>query len=362
MLFIKKSILLFCWLVSCLFMLAQTDSDNDGILDSDENISCETFNNIAFDPIPNNGDIQAPFVLADGTEGYYQFVLTDPNYAANGIPEFLFGDNYIRAIRGHGLGGITKVIFPNTIQDFKMAVANIHGNGTNATGTNGSLDESQNIKFYYNGQQLDITPVNVTNGGIFDNGNLYPGTANAIDQATFVFEIYQPIDSIINTSIGTLDHTSVRINGKCVSDSDGDGIPNIQDDDSDNDGITDGEDGLGDCNNNGIPNFADPALCPETVELIIPNAFSPNGDNHNEYWMIRGIEALPDNEIIIFNRWGNKVYEASPYLNNWNGTSDNGWGSDILPDGTYFYILKSNHNLVSDKKGWVQLKSNTNSN
>ena len=70
--------------------------------------------------------------------------------------------------------------------------------------------------------------------------------------------------------------------------------------------------------------------------LVIYNGFSPNGDNKNETFVILGIENFPDAQVIIFNRWGNQVYNARPYLNDWNGT----WQGATLPDGTYFYIIE----------------------
>jgi gliding motility-associated-like protein len=76
-------------------------------------------------------------------------------------------------------------------------------------------------------------------------------------------------------------------------------------------------------------------------ELFIPEGFSPNGDGINDLFVIRGILNYPDNAIVIYNRWGNKVFEASPYLNTWDGTSMFGLrvGGNELPVGTYFYVL-----------------------
>ena len=58
--------------------------------------------------------------------------------------------------------------------------------------------------------------------------------------------------------------------------------------------------------------------------------------------MITGLENYDDHKIIIFNRWGNKVYEARPYHNDWSGVNLFGItiGGDELPVGTYFYILE----------------------
>jgi gliding motility-associated-like protein len=77
------------------------------------------------------------------------------------------------------------------------------------------------------------------------------------------------------------------------------------------------------------------------LEVSIPNSFTPNGDGSNDEMRFEILEVQPeqykDNEMIIFNRWGNIVYRAKPYLNNWKGT--NATGQD-LPTGTYYYILR----------------------
>lgn len=67
-------------------------------------------------------------------------------------------------------------------------------------------------------------------------------------------------------------------------------------------------------------------------EMEIPNAFTPNGDGYNETWEIPDLEKYISNEIIIFDRWGKKVFESFNYNNNWDGGR--------LGDGVYFYILK----------------------
>jgi gliding motility-associated-like protein len=72
----------------------------------------------------------------------------------------------------------------------------------------------------------------------------------------------------------------------------------------------------------------------------IPDAFSPNGDGVNDVLVITNIETYPNNRITIFNRWGNKVYEASPYRNQWDGTSQFGsMYGETLPESTYYYVL-----------------------
>jgi gliding motility-associated-like protein len=77
------------------------------------------------------------------------------------------------------------------------------------------------------------------------------------------------------------------------------------------------------------------------VDFFIPEGFSPNNDGVNDLFVIRGIQNYPNNSFLIYNRWGNKVFEAKPYQNNWDGKSDFGLilSGDELPIGTYFYLL-----------------------
>lgn len=78
-------------------------------------------------------------------------------------------------------------------------------------------------------------------------------------------------------------------------------------------------------------------------ELEIYNALSPNGDLKNEIFYIRYIDMLPDtqeNEVSIFNRWGDLVFKVQNYNNQdrvFRGLSNNG---NELPSGTYFYEIE----------------------
>lgn len=92
------------------------------------------------------------------------------------------------------------------------------------------------------------------------------------------------------------------------------------------------------------------------VEVIIPEGFSPNGDGVNDYFSIKNIELYPKNRLMIVNRWGNKLYEGKPYMNEWDGRNHEkgGLGGDILPTGTYFYILDLGYDKEV-RKGFIYL-------
>jgi len=100
---------------------------------------------------------------------------------------------------------------------------------------------------------------------------------------------------------------------------------------------------------------------PNQVEIFIPSSFSPNNDNINDKFYIEGIDKYPENELIIFSRWGTKVYEKKNYSNNeaWDG-SYNKTGiklgpGDKVPKGTYFFklIIKEKEYV---KSGYIVVK------
>jgi gliding motility-associated-like protein len=94
-------------------------------------------------------------------------------------------------------------------------------------------------------------------------------------------------------------------------------------------------------------------------ELIIPNAFSPDGDTYSQYWFITGLSAYPNNSVKIYNRWGDKVFEAAPYNNDWDGECNNDalqfFGQQVV-DGTYFYFLDLGNGETFN--GYVVKKTN----
>ena len=82
-------------------------------------------------------------------------------------------------------------------------------------------------------------------------------------------------------------------------------------------------------------------------EFVIPNVFTPNGDNINDYFKINLTNYI-DFKIDIYNRWGNMVFESNNPLNSWNGRIYN--GTDIVVDGTYYYYITILDKSNNEKK------------
>ncbi len=72
-------------------------------------------------------------------------------------------------------------------------------------------------------------------------------------------------------------------------------------------------------------------------KLVMPNAFSPNGDNINDIYKAKEYQSLIEFHAYIFNRWGQKLYEWTDPADGWDGTID---GKDVKP-GVYFCLVKA---------------------
>ncbi len=89
--------------------------------------------------------------------------------------------------------------------------------------------------------------------------------------------------------------------------------------------------------------------------VYIPSAFTPNGDGLNDTWAIGNLPE--ENELVIFNRWGELIYRKVNYQNEWDGTNRDG---SKLPLGVYIYQLTYTHNngkTITDQ-GWVSVLDN----
>lgn len=73
------------------------------------------------------------------------------------------------------------------------------------------------------------------------------------------------------------------------------------------------------------------------VILYVPNAFTPNNDGINDAFRVYG-NGITQFEIIIFNRWGEVVYQSNDIEQFWNGSHQS--GGHYVPDGMYSYVIK----------------------
>jgi len=88
--------------------------------------------------------------------------------------------------------------------------------------------------------------------------------------------------------------------------------------------------------------------CKDTSEVVVvkppcrqprpTERITPNGDGFNDTWKIGNILFYPENEVYIFDRWGQRVYHKKGYDNS------DGWGAEYLglelPVSTYYYLLE----------------------
>ena len=101
-------------------------------------------------------------------------------------------------------------------------------------------------------------------------------------------------------------------------------------------------------------------IVPFTIGLIDPNpcllkfysGITPNNDGINDTWIIDNIDVFPDNEVQIYNRLGNLVWQGIDYDNDntlWKGQNLSG---NNLPSDTYFYVFEADGEV---EKGWIEL-------
>lgn len=72
-------------------------------------------------------------------------------------------------------------------------------------------------------------------------------------------------------------------------------------------------------------------------KLIMPNAFSPNHDDKNEIYKPKEYSSLVEFHAIIFNRWGQKIFEWDNPEEGWDGTHN---GNDVK-EGVYFVDVQA---------------------
>ena len=301
------------------------DSDNDGIVDSFEDLNADNDNDPSTNPTDTDGDSIPDYLDIDSDN--------------DGIPDNVEAQP--------ALGYITP------------SMADANGNG---------LDDAYEID-----GNVGLIPVDSDNDGIPDyvdddsDDDNVPDAIEGHDQnhdgiadveligsdkdndgLDDAFEGETVIDIDVNDEI---DDPSLAL-----PDTDSDGILDFRDSDDDDDGIEtmdedldgDGNYANDDSNENGIPNYLDPDLGESSVveeEVDVINVITPNGDGVHDTLEINGLENYPNNTVRIYNRWGVMVYQTRAYDTSGNvfdGTSQGRVTVDQdnkLPVGTYFYVI-----------------------
>lgn len=105
----------------------------------------------------------------------------------------------------------------------------------------------------------------------------------------------------------------------------------------------------------GIYNFSTTpfALSSEVVaSVFVPNVFSPNGDGFNDVLRVRG-KGIENLQFIVFNRWGEKVFETNDVNSGWDGT----FKGEPMNLAVFVYVLKGKYKngKLIDERGNVTL-------
>jgi len=306
------------------------DSDDDGIVDSFEDLNLDADNDPSTNPTDTDGD------------GFPDYLDIDSDN--DGIPDNVEAQSTLDYIAPSG-----EDANANGLDDAyeQNGLTGIIPEDTDGDGIPDYVDEdsdNDNVPDNIEGHDHDHDgiPDVVFIGSDKDNDGLDDG-----------YEGDRAIDIDVNDEIDDPRNDLPDTDGDGVSDyrdadDDGDRIPTI-DEDTNNDGNYANDDS----NGNGIPEYLDPNAMEDEIEVF--NIITPNGDGIHDVLTITGLEDYPDNSIHIYNRWGVLVYGTQAYNtrgNVFNGTSEGRVTVDTdrkLPVGTYFYILDYKNNIGENK-------------
>ena len=70
--------------------------------------------------------------------------------------------------------------------------------------------------------------------------------------------------------------------------------------------------------------------------LFIADALTPNNDGKNDIWIVGGLEDFPQSMVLVFNRWGQKLFESEGGQEQWDGR----FNGARLPVADYYYTIE----------------------
>ena len=84
------------------------------------------------------------------------------------------------------------------------------------------------------------------------------------------------------------------------------------------------------------------------------NGITPNGDGFNDYFQIDGIDQFSNNNVKIFNRWGEVLFETTDPSSGWDGMHPNGKEA-IQGVYTWTVFAKGQNDKLIEKRGHLSL-------
>ena len=301
---------------------ADMDSDDDGIVDSFEDLNLDGDNDPSTDPTDSDGD------------GFPDYLDIDSD--GDGIPDNVEAQATAEYIAPSGIDSNNNGLDDSYEANGLMGIFPIDTDGDNLPDYLDEDSDNDNIFDEIEGHDYNqdgIADV-VRIGSDKDNDGLDDGFEGSISVDIDVNdEINDPYSQLPNT--------------------DGDEESDYRDTDDDDDGIETVDEDINlngnylddDSDDDGIPNYLDSDLGQLEEEIEVFNVITPNGDGIHDELRISGLENYPNNTLKIYNRWGVSVYNTRAYNtegNVFNGTSEGRVTIDVdskLPVGTYFYIL-----------------------
>ncbi|SHK46867.1 gliding motility-associated C-terminal domain-containing protein [Maribacter aquivivus] len=298
------------------------DSDDDGIVDSFEDLNLDGDNDPSTDPTDSDGDGFPDYLDidadGDGIPDNVEAQATADYILPSGID--LNTNGLDDAYEANGLTGLFPV---DTDGDNLPDYLDEDSDNDNV------LDAIEAHDHNHDGI-ADVVRI----GSDKDDDGLDDGYEGAIAVDTDVNdEIDDPYAQLPNT--------------------DSDEESDYRDTDDDDDGIETRDEDINlngdyvddDSDDDGIPNYLDSDLGQLEEEIEVFNVITPNGDGIHDVLRIDGLQNYPNNTLKIYNRWGVAVYMTKAYDtegNVFDGTSEGRVTVDMdskLPVGTYFYIL-----------------------
>ncbi len=296
------------------------DTDNDGIVDSFEDLNLDGDGDPSTEPTDSDNDGIADYLDIDSDD--------------DGIPDNVEAQTTADYIAPNG-----QDLNANGLDDAYEANGNL---GIFPVDTDGDLlpdyldEDSDNDNVPDNIEAHDYNQDGIADVVLIGSDKDLDGLDDAFEGTT---QIDFDVNDEINDPYNDLPNT------------DGDEESDYRDTDDDNDGIPtidedlngDGDYSNDDSNDNGIPEYLEPNGLEDEIEVF--NVITPNGDGTHDVLTIAGLENFPDNTIRIYNRWGVLVYTTNAYNTEGNVFDGSSEGRVTvnqerdLPVGTYFYIL-----------------------